>query len=429
MTSIIIALLVIALLILIHELGHFMAARLMGVRVEEFSIGFAPTLFSKTIGQTKYSIGLLLFGGYVRMFGQNISDEDKTIPDNYAAKNPWQRLFIVLAGPAINIAFAILIMPLAFKAGIKAPAFLFNEPAIIEEVTAKSNAEILGFTANDQIVSVNNQKINNWNEFNQAASKNPSNITVSLVSASGTKEIRVPADKPINQSFGLVPLAQPIVGEVKADWPAAVAGLQKGDRILKLGDIEINSYNQISQAVNTLKNDAVTIEYSRMVMGEVKKFSSLISARFDADESAWRIGVNQLDINKTYSWGESIRLGWNNIVRLNEQLWLFFGKLFTADISKKDVGGPIMIVKFIDMAATQGISSLIIMMAFISFQLGVFNLLPIPVLDGGHVVLLIAELITKKTPSAKTRNRIQIVGTVLLLGVMILVTIQDLLRL
>ena len=154
---------VLGVLIFIHELGHYLAARHVGVRVEAFSIGFPPTALPKQVGETEYRLSWLPLGGYVKLYGQNVTDEDVEDPTNYAAKSIFQRLYILAAGPLMNLVFAIIFMPLVFWIGMDIPAYL-NDTPYIQKVKPESYAYKLGIRANDEIIAVNGNKVKNWEE-------------------------------------------------------------------------------------------------------------------------------------------------------------------------------------------------------------------------------------------------------------------------
>ena len=154
LTTLIAFLIVLGILIFIHELGHFLAARHVGVRVEAFSVGFPPTLWGKKIGDTEYRISWIPVGGYVKLFGQNVIDEDPDDPTNYASKTLFQRLYILIAGPLMNLLFALIFMPLVFWIGMNTPAYLDDSPRI-KDVQDGSYSQQLGIQANDEIIAVN----------------------------------------------------------------------------------------------------------------------------------------------------------------------------------------------------------------------------------------------------------------------------------
>ena len=170
-------LIVLGILIFIHELGHFLAARHVGVRVEAFSVGFPPRLWGKKIGDTEYRISWIPVGGYVKLFGQNVDDEDPNDPTNYAHKSLFQRLYILTAGPLMNLLFALIFMPLVFWIGMETPAYLDDSPRI-KDVQDGSYSQKLGIQANDEIIAVNGTFVKNWEELHNTMGSIPPSETL-----------------------------------------------------------------------------------------------------------------------------------------------------------------------------------------------------------------------------------------------------------
>ncbi|MBL0691249.1 MAG: RIP metalloprotease RseP [SAR324 cluster bacterium] len=420
-------------LIFVHELGHFWAARLMGVRVDEFSVGFPPRIFSKKIGHTRYSLGIIFLGGFVKLRGQNLDDEDPTKADNYAAKSKLARLFIIAAGPAINLALAFILMPIAYKIGFPEPTYLSNPP-IIEEVLVGSLAEQAGFKSGEQIISVNDEFVGSWREFSDEIAKakdSPINVKLSSISSAGSfvREIEFsPSPRSTVDGFGLSPLVLPVIGQMISGWPAKQVGFMIGDKILKIDEIDVATLAQLSKEIQKKQGSLANYTLERSVDGSFSIINIKAAAKLDEKAMVWRLGFFTPNTKVTYSWSESINLGVARVINLGRALLTFFNKLFHNQVSKNEVGGPIMIVKAMGEAAEKGFSYFIILTAFISFQLGIFNLLPLPVLDGGHIAFLGYELVAGKQPSVKFRYGIQLVSVVLLLGLMLFITIQDILN-
>ena len=196
LTTILSFLAVLGVLIFIHELGHFLAARHVGVRVEAFSIGFPPTAWGKQIGETEYRISWIPLGGYVKLFGQNVNDENTNDPTNYAAKSILQRLYILTAGPVMNLLFALIFMPLVFWVGMEIPAYL-DEPPIIQKVQQGSYAQELGVLPNDEILAVNGNHVKNWEELHSTLGQIPpaDNLVLEIDRGGNSVIVKGPAVK------------------------------------------------------------------------------------------------------------------------------------------------------------------------------------------------------------------------------------------
>mgnify|MGYP001293628739 CR=1 FL=1 len=212
-------------LIFIHELGHYLAARHVGVRVEAFSIGFPPTVWGKIIGETEYRISWLPIGGYVKLLGQNVTDEDKNDPRNYASKSILQRLYILAAGPFMNLLFALIFMPMVYWIGIDVPAYLNNTP-YLQKVDVGSYAYKLGLRNNDEIVSVNGIYVNNWENLNNLLDQiSPSEkITIEVDRSGRSLTFNGSAIEMLRAgSMGWSPALAPIVGYDSAAKIAHIA--------------------------------------------------------------------------------------------------------------------------------------------------------------------------------------------------------------
>ena len=265
LTTILSFLAVLGVLIFIHELGHYLAARHVGVRVEAFSIGFPPTALAKQVGETEYRISWLPIGGYVKLYGQNVTDEDPEDPANYAAKSIFQRLYILAAGPAMNLLFALIFMPLVFWIGMDIPAYL-NDAPYIQNVQPGSYAYQLGVRANDEIIAVNGSKVQTWEELHSALGQISSAENLSLeIDRAGNSMIMESSGIEIRRtaSMGWSPLLSPIVGGFTGDSPAEKAGIQDGDKVISINGKSIQDWMEISPAVQKfMKDRSNTVESS-----------------------------------------------------------------------------------------------------------------------------------------------------------------------
>lgn len=331
-------------LVFVHELGHFLLAKLVGIRVERFSLGYPPRMFGKKIGETDYCVSWIPLGGYVKMSGmidESLEkDSIKGEPWEFTSKPIYQRVLVIIAGPLMNIFLAILM--------------------------------IAGFTYFSGIgVSTN----------------------------------------------------EPIVGTVIAEKPAALAGMKEGDRILKINNNEIKSWNDIVENItNTPKNTPVEVVW---LSGD-DTFTKLITPQYDEEAKTSRIGIGvEIEYRKLAFW-ESINYSVTTTWRITSEIMKVIGRLVTGEAQlKKTVAGPVKIMNMIGKSAQQGWQNYLTLIALISLNLGIFNLLPIPVLDGGHLVYLLIEAIIRRPIPTKTKLIIQQIGMVLLLALVILVTIND----
>ena len=403
---------VLGFLIFIHELGHYMAAKHVGVRVETFSIGFPPTIYGKKVGDTEYKVSWIPLGGYVRLFGQNVTDEDPTDPSNYASKSILQRIYILIGGPAMNLLFALFCMPLLYMIGVQSPAYL-DEMAKLRKIDQGSIAEKIGLQANDQIFNVNGNEVLNWRAVNQ--------------------DFEVPLQELQQQrQMGWKPFIEPRAGGFTSPSPAREAGLQEGDLVLSINGNSVGDWSDLIPLIQESQqpngsSDAVQIiiEYERS--GEVQFVE--LKPYFEKEAKLWLMGMSMPTQNKNYGIGESVSMGGQRVWQLTKATFMFLGQMLSGQGSLDDLGGPIRIGMVLGDAAKSGISNLIFLMAFITLQLGIFNLLPIPALDGGHILLLGFEKLKGAPLSTIFRERTQMIGFSVLIALMLFVTWNDLIQL
>ena len=437
LTTILSFIAVLGVLIFIHELGHFLAARHVGVKVEAFSIGFPPTAWGKQVGDTEYRLSWVPIGGYVKLFGQNVDDENPDDPTNYAAKSIFQRLYILAAGPAMNLLFALIFMPLVFLIGMDMPAYL-NEPPLIQNVQQGSYAQEIGIRANDEILAVNGTYVKTWGELHSELAKVSTEETLTMeVDRSGSLVVMEGSGTKFQNAgpMGLSPFLAPVVGEFTEQSPAMKAGIQAGDKVTRVNGQPILDWSEISPAVQQFMQDSVnnletatktlTVELERN--GDIQFVE--VAPYLEPKSQRWLLGMSMLKVSRSFSFSESVSLGTSRLWFLTKATLGFLGQIFQGEGSMDDLGGPVKIGMVIGDAARSGIAELFFLMSFISLQLGIFNLLPIPALDGGHIFMLLIEKFKGSPLSVSMREKTQMVGFSLLVSLMVFVTWNDLMGL
>jgi len=437
LTTVLSFLAVLGVLIFIHELGHYLAARHAGVRVEAFSIGFPPTAWGKQVGETEYRISWVPIGGYVKLFGQNVNDENPNDPTNYAAKSLFQRLYILAAGPAMNLLFALIFMPLVFLIGMDMPAYL-NEPPLIQNVQPGSYAQEIGIRANDEILAVNGTYVKNWEEVHSELAKVSTEETLTMeVDRSGSLVIMEGSGTAFQNAgpMGWSPFLAPVVGEFTEQSPAMKAGIQAGDKVTRVNGQPILDWSEITPAVQQFMHESVnnTETATKTLTVELERNGDIqfveVAPYLEPKSQRWLLGMSMFKISPSFSFGESVILGTSRLWFLTKATFGFLGQMFQGEGSMDDIGGPVKIGMVIGDAVRNGIAELFFLMSFISLQLGIFNLLPIPALDGGHIFMLMIEKFNGGPLSTALRERTQMVGFSLLISLMIFVTWNDLMSL
>ncbi len=428
---------VLGFLIFIHELGHFLAARQVGVRVETFSIGFPPMIWGKKIGDTEYKISWIPLGGYVRLFGQNVTDEDPGHTQNYAGKSILQRLYILVAGPLMNLLFALVCMPAIYLIGIDSPAYI-HEPPLVRAVTHGGAADALGVMPGDLVRSINGVETPDWQavhkQLGEASAWPNLNMEVERNSLSVKLEGRTTLLK-AEREMGWKPHIAAVVGGFTDTSPARDAGISNGDRIVSINSQPVRDWSDIFTMVQTTQNAVsgnaglpgkkVLIEYERVRDTGFVEFAPY----FDTEIKAWLLGMSPPTIHQFYGLGDSVYKGTLRLWQLTRATFWFLGQMLSGKGSLDDLGGPIRIGMVLGDAARSGVSNLVFLMTFISLQLGIFNLLPIPALDGGHILLLAMEKLKGGPLNSIFRERAQMLGFSVLIALMLFVTWNDLMQL
>ena len=428
MYTVIIFTICLGILIFVHEFGHFIMARLKGIRVLKFSLGFGPKIIGKKVGDTEYVLSALPLGGYVKMAGENM-DEATMAPDEFPAKSVGDRPFVVLAGPVMNIVIAFLLMPLVFLIGIKMPAFLEDAP-VVAWLEEGSPAQIAGVMVGDRIVRIDGKPMSDWEDVATIISTRPElGLKVEVERSENVQELVLKdngADKGGGGFAGMLPDMLPVIGKVSKGFPAEREGLMADDLIVEINNNPVSNWYQVSSFIRANAGNELTIVVKR---GDQRVTAKVTPVK---DQAAGHgiIGImnQQETIVRKFGLIDSVKHGMSKALELSLLTVDVLKRLVSMNISIETLGGPIMIAKLTGEAAQSGFSDLIAFLAFLSLQLGILNLLPIPVLDGGWVVFLIIEKIKGSPLSRKTMEVAQTVGFAMLIMLIIIVSYNDILR-
>ena len=432
--------LMLGILVFVHELGHFLIAKWCRVKVLKFSLGFGPTLFSRTWGETEYKICLIPLGGYVQMLGEGDSEENQPLTEqdkarSFGEKPVLQRLAIVAAGPAMNLILPFLILPVAFFVGMDQPAFL-EKPACVGYVANDSDATRFGIQAGDCILNIGGLPIASWADAEKKLLQHVGQDTTLIVERGpGVVELRLPADAAVAeglQGLGVLPNQPSVVGYLEDNMPALMAGLQQGDRIVSIDGVAVGSWYDIHSLVQAGEGRPLTLVVERagkeLTLQVTPKFTD--SDNSDANRYLLGIGPQLETVFKRYPLGEALRMGVHRSIELVDLTLLFLRKLFSGHISAKNIGGPIMVVQIAGAVAQEvDLAKILSMLAFLSVQLGILNLLPVPILDGGHLLFGVVELVRRKPLSEQAREIAQQIGLVVIILLMVWAFYNDIMRL
>lgn len=419
---------VLGILVLIHESGHFLVAKAMGVGVDRFSIGFPPKMFGIKKGDTEYCVSWIPVGGYVKLRGEDPDElTDPHDPKLYSTRSPGQRAGIIVAGPVMNLVLAFILMPMMFMIGINIPAF-FEEPVNVGWVSPDSPAEMAGVRVGDIVVGFNGERTNDWEALFKAMSVNTGPTATIDLLRDGRSLSAVVKGKDLKGDGGLgaYPPMAPVVGSLSPGYPAEKAGIKEGDLILSVGGLPVTHWNEMARVIHGNPDKAITVAVKR----GTERIRVQVTPRLDEKTGQGFIGISPESetITRRFGFLESISRGFKRNVELLKLTFSFLWELITLHASIKFLGGPIMIFQVTGQAARAGLSEFIAFMAFLSLQLGILNLLPIPVLDGGHLFFLGLEKLKGKPIDPNVRETAQRIGFALLIILIVVVSYNDILR-
>ena len=436
----------------IHELGHFLAARKFNVHVIRFKIGFGKTLVSRFDKRgTEFSIGLLPLGGYVQMLGEDNPIQGKdSDPDNYSEEISYPqaslgaRAIITAAGPIANFVLAVIAYFLIFMIGVKDLA------PIVGAVNDDSLAMQAGIEVGDRIVSIDNKEVVSLKDLNTLLAlrigetgsilvnyKKPNSDLKYSESVNIEDWLSSELDQSIISSFGILPFIPPIVSSVQVGSPADKSGIESGDQIIRVGDNVIRTWYELVEEISSIPDKETSLTIKR----NGTSFSvpaSIGSVQDELGMKIGRIGIARISSNEEIPDEflvitkkgpiESFVLGIKETYNFTVLILDSIGKMITGSISAENIGGPIQIAVLSGSAAKAGLVSFISMIALLSINLGLINLLPVPILDGGQLVLIAAEKIKGSPLSAGFVEFAYRIGLLLVIGLMAFAVFNDITR-
>jgi len=405
---------VIGFMVLIHEFGHYAVAKLLGVRVEQFAIGFGKRLFGFKKGGTDYRINALPFGGYVKMSGENPMDERTGDPGEFLSHPRWHRFLIAIAGPVMNILLAVFLLTGVYMVHYEHPAYL-DQPAVVGWVDHGSPADKRGIEPGDRITEIDGVHNPTWEQVEEKQLIS-ANQPLAYAIQRGDQSIQgtiVPAGVIIDGSeagtAGWGPNEPVVIGDLESGMPAEKAGLKEGDKIISMDGQTVPSIQAMIDRLQQTKNKPVQLVVERD--GEDLNFTvtPVLTDTPGAVDKHYRLGFRNSYATKVseLSLANAFKHSIEDNKRYSVLLLELVGKLLQRKASLNTVSGPIGIAEQTGAAAQEkGWTPLLELSAAISLNLGIFNLLPIPIMDGGVILLLFIEGLMRRDISMSIKERI-----------------------
>jgi regulator of sigma E protease len=421
---------VLGVLVFVHELGHFLAAKRVGIRVLKFQLGFNPTILSVRRGETEYSIGLLPLGGYVKMAGDSPDGELTGAPDEFLSKTKWERFQVLIMGPVMNLLLAVLVLAFVLYRGADVPAYQ-DQPPVVGSVIPDSPAARADIQAGDRVLTVAGNNVDTWEQLFIAIGSRP-NREVSIVLQRGGREIErklTPIVAPNQSRFevgdiGVLPDVHPHLTSISPGEPGERAGLKAGDVILAVDGQPITFGTQFREAIAKRPDQPMTLTIARdgveqtIVATPAKRGSVGLLGVYLADQTV------ALMPGPMEALGMSVQKNIESAGLIFQTVW----GLLTRETSPKQLMGPVAIAQLSGESAQLGWIPLLSLMAAISLNLGLLNLLPIPILDGGHILIMALEGVARRDFSLRVKEKMLIAGFVVLMMLMVTVIYNDLAR-
>ncbi len=421
---------VLGVLVFVHELGHFLVAKKSGIRVETFSLGFPPKAVGIKIGETEYCLSWLPLGGYVKMAGMDdfAPEEGKGKPWEFQSKPRWIQMAVLIAGPAMNFLLGfLLLLTLRMAAGEDA----FLDDSRVGEVQTNSPFYTAGLRPGDRILTIGNTAVNDWEEMEDAFLLNAGDVVpveierIPAYRSDMTERLAISVDLTSfpREGLGLGYYITAEVGAVMPGMPAAEIGLQPGDVVTSVNGVPVTMWWEMSREISAQPGVEISLTWQR---NDEEMTAQIIPASQTLyGETVGRIGINPASKRNPISFFKAVRRSATETINLSTAIFGFVKGIVIGEQSSKNLAGPVGIFQLVGQSAERGFSFLLWFMALLSINLGVLNLLPIPVLDGGHLTILAIEGIIRRDLSARHKAWLQQAGFAFLLFLIIYVTFND----
>ncbi|PYU92831.1 MAG: RIP metalloprotease RseP [Acidobacteria bacterium] len=439
---------VLGVMIFVHELGHFTAAKWFGVRVLTFSLGFGKRLFGFKIGDTDYRVSLLPLGGYVKMAGEEPSDSvisgsenpessgaASATPDDdpgkFLSKPRWQRFVVIAMGPAMNIAMALAVLTCLYRYHFQKPAYE-EQPARVGALEPGSPAAEAGLMPGDLILRLDRIRNPKWEDLvPKVLTSAGQTIPIDVLRDGHQIELKITPKATKQDQVGYIgvdPYQPAVIAEVEPGLPAGRAGLRPGDQIVAVNGLKAYSYPSVQQEIQAANGKEVDVTVER----QGKEFHVRLTPVYTEvpGGKVWRIGVRFPNdyVAREIPWSQALASAVDFNLRNSLLTFDVLGKILTRHMSPRSLSGPIGIAQISGAAFRAGFPELLMIVSFISLQLGIFNLVPIPILDGGAILLLLIETVIRRDLSIAFKERFLQVGMAFLLILAVFLVYNDIVK-
>ena len=418
---------VLGVLIFVHELGHFLAARRLGVRVLTFSLGFGPKILKFTRGDTEYCVSAIPLGGYVKMAGESPDDPRSGAPDEFLSKTKWERFQVLIMGPVMNIVLAVVVMAIVLAQGAEVPAYE-DQPPVVGAVKMNSAAERAGIVPGDRILTVAGDNVPTWKDMAIAISMKANRsvaVTLNREGRSMSFDVMPSAEGRYEiGDLGVLPDVSPIAQKVDPKDPAARGGMQAGDVIYAVNGARMIFPEDLKEVIAKHPGEPIDVE--------VRRAGAPVHLSITPDKrptGGW-IGITMVEATRSFKPGpfEAVKLSVVQNATSGVMIFKILGGLFTGSTSVRQLQGPVGIAQLSGESAEAGFIQLLSLMAVISLNLGLLNLMPVPVLDGGHILIMALEGVARRDFSMAVKEKMLLAGFVVLMMLMVTVIYNDLTR-
>jgi regulator of sigma E protease len=427
---------VFGILVFVHEFGHFFMAKLVGIRVEVFSWGYGKRLAGIKKGDTDYRVSMIPLGGFVKFSGEEVLEEKREMDErDFMAKTRWERFLVLVMGSVMNMVLAVVLMSIINMAGVSVSKYMEDRP-VIGWIEPGSPAEKAKLQVDDEILRINNKKIDTWSDVELALGSKPDKTieievkrddkvqTFPLLTESRSFKLTKESRARIEIGYaGFMPKIWPQVMMVTPGSPAEKAGMKAGDVIREIEGEPVH-YFQFTETIQKHPDQEIDIG----VIRDGKMIHLKVTPKKEGDVGVIGVATTVESVSKQVGFFAAIALSAKDNAQMAGMVVTFIKDLLTGEASTRQLGGPIAIANLSYEAFRMGFMTLIWWIAFISLQLGIINLIPIPMFDGGHIMVLGLEGLFRRDFSVKVKQIIMQIGFVLIIMLFVFIILNDVVK-